>query len=290
MKFGIMFASTGRYAAPEGAAAIATAAEECGLESIWSVEHVVIPDGYQSQYPYHVSGKLPGAETADLPDPLMWLTYVAALTSRITLATGILIVPQRNPVVLAKECATLHRLSNGRFQLGIGVGWLREEFEALGVPWDRRGARTDEYVAAMRALWSEDEASFDGEFASFDGAIMRPRPEGGAVPVIVGGHSEAAARRAGRYGDGFFPANASADELLHLRDVMAASATEHGRDPDSIEFTAGTWSPKRGDLDEVRRLEDEGVHRLIVAPPTSNPDEVRSAMEELAERIAPVST
>lgn len=289
MKFGIMFASTGRYATPEGAAAIATAAEECGLESIWSVEHVVIPDGYQSQYPYHVSGKIPGAETADLPDPLLWLTYVAALTKRITLATGILIAPQRNPVVLAKECATLHRLSDGRFQLGIGVGWLKEEFEALGVPWERRGERTDEYVAAMRALWSQDKASFSGQFASFDGAIMRPQPDDGAVPIIVGGHSDAAARRAGRYADGFFPANATAEDLIRLREVMVASAAEHGRSADAIEMTGGTWSPRRGDLDEVRRLEDEGIHRLIVAPPTSDPGEIGSAMQDLAERIAPVS-
>lgn len=290
MKFGIMFASTGRFASAQGAAAIATAAEECGLESIWSVEHVVIPDGYQSQYPYHVSGKIPGAETADIPDPLMWLAYAAALTSRITLATGILILPQRNPLVLAKECATLDRLSEGRFQLGIGVGWLEEEFDALGIPWARRGARTDEYVAAMREAWGSDRASFSGEFTSFDSVISRPQPGSGTVPIIVGGHSHAAARRAGRLGEGFFPANASADELIDLRDVMYAEAEAHGRDPHAIEYTAGTWSPKRGDLDEVRRLEEAGIHRLIVAPPTSDPDRIGDAMAELGERIAPVAT
>ncbi|MCP5026031.1 MAG: LLM class F420-dependent oxidoreductase [Actinomycetia bacterium] len=289
MKFGIMFASTGHYAEPEAAAAIGVAAEDFGLESIWSIEHVVIPDGYQSQYPYHESGKIPGGESWNMPDPLLWLTYVAALTSRITLATGIVILPQRNPLVLAKECATLDRLSQGRFELGIGVGWLEEEFNALGVPFARRGARTDDYIGAMRALWAADPASYHGEFVNFDDAISLPRPDRGRVPVIVGGHSNAAAVRAGRLGDGFFPANADTNDLIRLRDVMRAAAVDHGRDPDAIEMTGGTWSPSRGELDEVRRLEDEGISRLIVAPPTSNPDGVRDAMEQLAERIAPVS-
>lgn len=125
MKFGIMFASTGPFASAEGAATIATAADRCGIESIWSVEHVVIPDGYQSKYPYSSSGKIPGSDESEIPDPLIWLAYCAGITKEVRLATGILIVPQRNPVVLAKECATLDKLSNGRFDLGIGVSTLR---------------------------------------------------------------------------------------------------------------------------------------------------------------------
>ena len=194
MKFGIMFANSAHYATAEGAAAIAVAADECGIESLWAVEHVVIPHGYQSQYPYHESGRIPGGEDPDIPDPLLWLAYAAALTKRVRLATGILIVPQRNPVVLAKECATLHKLSNGRFELGIGVGWLEEEFDALGVPFADRGRRTDEYCEAMQALWSQDQAEYHGRYVSFEQAISRPQPEGGSVPIVVGGHSEAAAR------------------------------------------------------------------------------------------------
>ena len=154
MKFGIMFANTGHGASPAGAKAVAQAAEAGGFASIWTVEHVVVPSGYKSAYPYDPSGKMAGgAEEFDLPDPLIWLTWVAAHTSTVKLATGILIVPQRNPVVLAKELATLDHLSGGRMVLGVGSGWLAEEFAALGVPFDDRGKRLDEYVAVMRALW-----------------------------------------------------------------------------------------------------------------------------------------
>lgn len=291
MKFGIMFASTGPFASAQGAAAIATNADRCGIESIWSVEHVVIPDGYQSKYPYSEDGRIPAADDADIPDPLIWLAYVAALTTEIRLATGILIVPQRNPVVLAKECATLDKLSNGRFDLGIGVGWLEEEFTALGLPFDDRGARTDDYIAAMRALWTQDRASHAGPFAQFSGAIQRPQPtRASGVPIVVGGHSKAAARRAGRIGDGFFPISASEDELVGLLELMHATASEHGRDGDDITITVGSWSPRRDSLDKVKRLEDLGIDRLIVAPPTGNLDKLPEAIEALAEKIAPVAT
>lgn len=290
MKFGIMFANVGQFAHAEGAAAIATAADEMGLESIWSVEHVLIPHGYQSQYPYHESGRIPFGEDPDITDPLIWLGFVAGITRQIRLATGILIVPQRNPAVLAKECATLDKLSGGRFELGIGVGWLAEEFEALGVPFADRGRRTDEYVAAMKALWSQEHAAYSGKYVNFSGAISRPQPASGDIPIIVGGHSEAAARRAGRYGTGFFPAKGSDDELRHLLEIVAASAKEHGRDPDAIELTTGQWSAKRDSIDRVKELEDLGVRRLIVAPPTGNIAKMREAMEQLATKIEPVAT
>jgi probable F420-dependent oxidoreductase len=290
VKFGIMFANAGRYATGEGASALAIAADECGIESIWAVEHVVIPHGYQSQYPYHESGRIPGGEDPDLPDPLLWLAHAAALTTRIRLATGILIVPQRNPLVLAKECSTLAKLSGDRFELGIGVGWLEEEFDALGVPWPARGRRTDEYCEAMQALWSQEHAEYHGEFVDFAGAISRPQPTGGSIPIVVGGHSTAAARRAGRYGTGFFPASGTDEELTELFGVARAEATAQGRDPDAIEMTTMVWSPRRESLDRVKQLEDLGVDRLVVAPPTSNPAAIRQAIEEFAELVAPVAT
>jgi probable F420-dependent oxidoreductase len=154
MKFGIVFANTGPFADGGAAAEMAVAAEAAGFESLWTVEHVVVPSGYDSAYPYDPSGKMPGGEDVDIPDPLIWLSWVASATSTIRLATGILIVPQRNPVVLAKELATLDHLSGGRMELGIGVGWLEEEFDAIGVPFAERGRRTDDHIAAMRALWS----------------------------------------------------------------------------------------------------------------------------------------
>jgi probable F420-dependent oxidoreductase len=282
MKFGIMFANSANYATSEGATALAVAADECGIESIWAVEHVVIPHGYQSQYPYHESGKIPGGEQdPDITDPLLWLAHAAALTKEVRLATGILIVPQRNPVILAKECATLAKLSNNRFDLGIGVGWLEEEFAALNVPWPKRGKRTDEYCEAMAALWSQDRAQYHGEYINFENAISRPQPDGGSIPIVVGGHTDAAAKRAGRYGTSFFPAKGTNDER---------TAEENGRDGDAIENTTMVWSPRRDSLDRAKELAELGVDRLVVAPPTSNPAKIRDAVEELAELVAPLAT
>ena len=175
MKFGIAFANTGPFVEPDAAAAFATAAEANGFESLWTVEHVVVPSGYESTYPYSADGKMPGREDSPIPDPLIWLAYVAAATERIRLATGILILPQRNPVVLAKELATLDHLSGGRMILGIGIGWLAEEFAAIGVPFAERAARTDEHVAALRALWS-DEPTHHGEFTSVHQLHRPPAP------------------------------------------------------------------------------------------------------------------
>ena len=286
MKFGIMFANIGPMAFAEGAVGIAQAAEEAGFESLWTVEHVVVPAGYQSTYPYSETGRMPGPEDSPIPDPLIWLAYVAAATSRIRLATGILILPERNPVVLAKELATLDQLSGGRVELGIGVGWLKEEFEVLGIPWEGRGRRTDDHVAALRALWTQDVASHDGEFVRFTDAISRPRPAQGSIPIVVGGHSPAAARRAGRLGDGFFPGRGTHEELAELLTIMRASAEEHGRDPDAIEVTSGgEGALGRKALDEVKALADLGVSRVIVPPLAFDVAGQREAFARYAEDV-----
>ena len=265
MDFGIIFANTGPFTEPQAAAAFARRAEEVGFESLWTVEHVVVPSGYESTYPYDPSGKMPGNDDAPIPDPLIWLSYLAGVTSTINLATGILIVPQRNPVILAKELASLDALSGGRVRLGIGVGWLEEEFDAIGVSFADRGRRTDDSIGAMRALWGEDEASYEGEFTSFSNCVMSPRPAAGAIPVIVGGHTEAAARRAGRLGDGFFPGKGSHARLRELYELAQRTAVECGRDPDALEFTSGGYGVF-GDsaLDEVKALADIGVTRVVV--------------------------
>jgi len=265
VEFGIAFANVGPFAQPEAAATFARAAEEAGFESIWTVEHVVVPSGYESTYPYDPSGKMPGGEDSPIPDPLIWLSYLAGVTTQIKLATGVLILPQRNPVVLAKELATLDHLSGGRLLLGIGVGWLEEEFDAIGVPFRERGARTDENVGAMRALWSEETATFEGEHVSFRDCFMSPKPVHGSVPVHVGGHTEIAARRAGRLGDGFFPGKGSHEELDHLFELVRSTAKEHGRDPDAIEMTTGgSGAIGGGALDEVKALADIGTDRVIL--------------------------
>jgi probable F420-dependent oxidoreductase len=262
MKFGLFFANVGPYVQPDMAAAFGRIAEEHGIESIWTVEHVVVPGDYQSQYPYSPSGRMPGPEESPIPDPLIWLTWVGAATTTLRLATGILILPQRNPVILAKELATLDVLSSGRVELGVGVGWLREEFDALGIPWEDRGARTDEYIEALRTLWREEEPCFEGQFARFDRAKCFPKPPQGVIPIHVGGHTPAAARRAGRLGDGFFPGRSTDEDLVPLLDTMRASAKDAGRDPEAIEVTAGGVM----DLDGVRRFADLGVDRIALPP------------------------
>ena len=176
-----------------------------------------------------------GLEDFPIPDPLIWLAYIASATRTIKLGTAILILPQRNPVVTAKAVATLdHLAGGGRVLLGIGVGWLAEEFATLGVPFEDRGPRTDEYVAAMRALWSQERASFQGRFVSFDEVFCRPLPAARRIPIIVGGDTTAAARRAGRLGDGYFPARGASPELF---DEMRRAAEAAGRNPDDIELT-----------------------------------------------------
>mgnify|MGYP001821141817 CR=1 FL=1 len=196
MKFAIAYGNTMTFTRPDGLKRLARGAEAAGFESIWTVEHVIYPDGYESTYPYDPSGKMPAASDTPIPDPLVWLGQVAAVTTTLRLATGILILPQRNPLVLAKEVATLDALSGGRVELGVGVGWLEEEFDALGIPFSERGTRTDESIEVLRALWDGDHADYRGTHFSFSGVSSNPKPANGRVPIHIGGHSPVAARRA----------------------------------------------------------------------------------------------
>ena len=264
MKFGLRYANIGPLSHREPAIELARHAESAGFESLWSIEHVVIPAGYTSAYPYSDDGRFGWPENLDYPDPLPWLATIAGATERINLGTAIVILPQRNPVVLAKELATIDVMSGGRLLFGVGVGWLAEEFAAVGVPFAERAPRTDEAIEVLRTLWAEDEASFDGRFTTLDRALMFPKPiqrVGGrpAIPVLIGGHSAAAARRAGRLGDGFFPARATPDDLGPLLEVVRSAAVEAGRDPADIEITAGNVF----DLDQARRFAELGADRLM---------------------------
>ena len=259
MKFGLRYASLGRYSNGPAAVELAQAAEAAGFDSMWTVEHVVVPHGYQSRYPYSPSGRMgSGLEDYPIPDPLIWLAFVASATRTIKLGTAILILPQRNPVVTAKAVATLdHMAGGGRVMLGIGVGWLAEEFAALGLPFEDRGPRTDDYVAAMRALWSQECASYHGQFVSFDQVFCRPLPPARHIPVVVGGDTKAAARRAGRIGDGYFPARPAPAELL---DEMRRAAAAAGRDPAAIEITVSAPVAPA----EIEALARQGVARVAV--------------------------
>jgi probable F420-dependent oxidoreductase len=207
---------------------------------------------------------MPGEAETPIPDPLIWLAYVAAAAPSVRLGTCILIVPQRNPVVLAKELATLDHLSGGRVELGIGVGWLQEEFEALGVPWERRGARNDEYVAAMRALWAGPEAEYHGEFVDFEPATCSPRPVRGSIPILVGGDTPAAVRRAARIADGYFPGNSDPEALARLIADLGVAAEKEGRDPGDIAVHA-IFGQQMGDpVAGAEQMRELGVERVMV--------------------------
>jgi probable F420-dependent oxidoreductase len=283
VKLGIRPSYRGEHlAVPEQAVAIARVAEDAGCESIWPAEHVVVPDGYESRYPYSSDGRM-GLTGADaIPDPLDWLAFIAGVTTTLRLATGVLILPQHNPVVLAKRVATVDALSGGRVLLGIGVGWLKEEADAVGVPFADRGRRTDEYVAAMRALWRDRPAKFEGDYVRFADVSSTPAPaQPDGVPIIVGGTSAPAVRRAGRLGDGYFPIGVGPDELPDLLDAVRREATAAGRDPGRIEITVGASM----NLDTIRRYEDLGVSRFVLSARDPGAEGVRATLEKFHDTV-----
>ena len=283
MKFGIAFANVGPFIHPEHAVFLARACEQRGIESLWTVEHVVVPAGYQAQYPYSPSGRMPGHEDSPIPDPLIWLAYVAGATETIRLATGILILPQRHPAYVAKELATLDLLSGGRALLGIGIGWLKEEFEVLGIPFEDRAARTEEACAALRTLWKPGANAFKGRYFHWDALESHPKPvQPGGVPIVVGGHVKGAARRAARVGDGFFPMKTEGGRLGELLAEMADECAKIGRDPGQIEIT--TALPGH-DVDAIKALEDQGVSRCVMAPPAFDHDGIERGLDAFANQV-----
>lgn len=283
MKFGLLFVNTGEFVQPDGIRGLASAAEAAGIESLWTVEHVLVPTGYRSRYPYSKTGRMPGREDMPIPDPLVWLGYAAAVTTTLKLATGVLILPQRQPAYAAKQLATLDVLSGGRAIAGVGVGWLAEEFAAVGVPFEERGARTDESIQALRSLWSPRAEPFRGRFYQWEAVESNPRPvrpEG--IPIVVGGHSAPAARRAARLGDGFFPARGSPEELARLFDIVREECERIGRDPAEVELVCGGRVRTPEDLEPYAAL---GVSRLVVSPPAQDVDGLRRGLERFARDV-----
>ena len=270
MKLGLFSINMGPNGAPDALTAAAVAAEDAGFDSLWAGEHVVLPD---PQVP-----PSPMAPQDPALDPLIALTWAAAHTSSVRLATGIVILPQRNPVVLAKQIASLDVLSGGRFVFGIGVGYLEPEFRAIGADYENRGPVTDEYLEAMQHLWYDEHPEYHGRFADFSGVDAYPRPKQTPIPIVVGGRTSPAYRRAavrghGWYGFGLSP-EAAAECIAELR-----AALTHVERPAALGELEITVTP-RGRLtpDTARAFADAGVHRLVPMPrPT--PDGVREAID-----------
>jgi probable F420-dependent oxidoreductase len=286
VKWGIVFASTS-FPEPDRAVAMARMAEAAGFESLWAPEHVVVAVG-DGATPYGGStdGKMDRLwKRGGIPDPLVWLAFVASRTSTIKLGTNVVILPEHQPAVIAKSVATLDALSGGRVLLGIGIGELPEEYAAVGMQFTNRGKRMDEYIEAMRVLWQEEVATFHGEHVSFDQVRCDPSPINGTVPLHIGGASPAAVRRAAKYGDGYFPwVGPGLDLHATLRQVIGdvrAEAERLGRDPDSIEYTVG-GARTMADVEQMAAL---GVDRLTIAVRAKELDEVADELGRFGDEM-----
>jgi probable F420-dependent oxidoreductase len=290
LKFGVVApVAAGVTANPRWMAAFAQHLEACGFESLVAVEHTVLATRYDSVYPYDPSGRVELAADCPIPDPLDLLSYLAAHTGRLGLATGVLVLPNHHPVVLAKRAATVDALSGGRLRLCVGVGWLREEIEACGAEFESRGRRADEQLAVLRALWDDrpDGVTHRGEFFQFENAVCSPKPIAGRhLPVHIGGHSKAAARRAGRFGDGFQPLGVTGAQLDALLSLMRNEAAAVGRDPASIEVSLG-HSVTKVDSERAERLAAQGADRLVLAmPPITDLEQAKDELSACAQRLS----
>ncbi|PKK13235.1 LLM class F420-dependent oxidoreductase [Thermomonospora sp. CIF 1] len=284
MKYAVLApVAAGVTADPQWIGRYARHAEACGFESISVVEHTVVAAGYTSTYPYDASGRMDLADDLDIPDPLDLLAFLAGCTSRIGLATGVLVLPNHHPVVLAKRAATVDRLSGGRLRLTVGMGWMREEVEACGADFATRGRRADEQIQVMRKLWADTAphgADHEGEFFRFKNAMSYPKPaRAGGVPIHIGGHSRAAARRAGRHGDGIQPLGVTGEALRDLLKLMREEAELAGRDPDALEVTLG-HSLARITPEKAQRLAELGADRIVLQPTPTR--DLERALEELS--------
>jgi probable F420-dependent oxidoreductase len=259
MKIALFGINTGPCALPKCAAAVSRAAEDAGFESVWTGEHVILPD---PQAP-------PSPVAADWPmlDPAIALAFIAAHTTKIRLGTGIIILPQRNPVVLAKELASTDVLSNGRLIFGIGVGYLKPEFDAIGAPFDHKGARSEEWLAAMIALWSMPKPEFKGKWVKFMGVNAMPRPVQQPHPEIVfGGHSKEAYSRAARLAKGWYGFALDLEATAKSVEELRAACKSAGRRFEDVEVSITPHARVKVDRDTVKRYADLGVSRLILLP------------------------
>jgi probable F420-dependent oxidoreductase len=279
--FDIWLPTANPMATPEMLAAVAGEAEARGVGTIWVGEHVVTFERYASSYPYAEDGTMPLPPGSGLLEPFTTLAFLAALTTTVRLGTAMCLLPQRNPVYTAKDVATVDWLSNGRVDFGVGVGWLREEFEVLGAPWPRRGARTDEYLEVLRALWCDDPSSFAGSFYSLPPCNFHPKPvQDPHPPIHVGGETDAALRRTARVGVGWHTFNRSPAELPEGRARLAAALEEHDRTLADVKVTVSPYF-KPLDAPIVEQYAEAGADAVAALFFAMSAEDVPAAFEAL---------
>lgn len=284
MEIGIRIPGAGAKVSPENLITAARWAEELGYHSVWVSDHVVLPEKVDSFYPYDPQGRW--SYPADTPwlDPLLALGWVAAAASSVKLGTSVMVVPLRQPILLAKQLSSLDFLSGGRVILGVGAGWMEEEFDLIGVPFERRGPRTAEMIALMRAFWRGESVNFQGEFYQAAGCQMYPRPVQPAIPVVWGGHTDAALKRVARVGDGWHPTQITLDELAAGITKLRRFCEEAGRDPASVLVVARPGRVYPINAETQARHQELGVQHLVIDPPLDGPDlsSFRAEMERVA--------
>ena len=285
MKIGMTAVGIGKAARPGTIRAVVENAERLGFATLWAPEHVVLFDTHDSKYPYRDDGSFMARSNIDLLDPFIGLTYAAAFSSRIRLATGICLVPEHNPLELAKVIASLDFLSSGRVALGVGIGWSSEEFAALGIPFERRAQRTCEYIEVMRKLWGEEKSSFSGEFVRFDGVRSYPKPAQGAkLPVIFGGESMPALRRVARLGNGWFGVKLNPEQAAAKIATLRTLMSEAGRDINELEIII---SPYENEVtaEDLHAYHELGVDEFVPFVRLPGDDKrIPEALEQVARQ------
>lgn len=264
MKVGLHIPQVGAGASPEAIKGFARAAEEAGFDSLWVFDHVVLPREQRTPYPSSDDGKIGYPHTSDLLEPMVLLSFAAAVTSRIAIGTSVLILPMRQPVLHAKMLATLDRLASGRLIAGLGTGWWKEEFEVLGVPFERRGRRMDESIELMQALWRDEYVDFHGEFFDCDGWACNPKPVNGRIPIWIGGESPSQLRRVGRYADAWHAGIRTLPHVPELFEVAKEAAATAGRDPSKLMLTLEGAAFLRHDTPEQTAEALAGAARIGV--------------------------
>jgi probable F420-dependent oxidoreductase len=266
---------------PELLACIGREAEERGFAAVWVGEHVVLFEEYASSYPYADDGRIPAPSGSGLLEPLDTLSFLAAHTSTVRLGTAMVLLPQRNPVYTAKQVATLDWLSGGRVDLGVGVGWLEEEFRAVNVPWPQRGRRTDEYLEVLTTLWTDETSSYEGEFYSLNPCQMFPKPVQSPVPIHIGGESDAALRRVARAGHGWHTFNRAPDELAEPLAALDGHLAKEGRGRSDVTITVCPYFQPL-DADIAARYAEAGADAVAALLLPMDEDSVRSQLDGLA--------